>query len=217
MTRILPIFGRKLEKSTLNLLKKHIDITYEMINVFALFTYDVFEQPRKEGLHLKKIYDLEKKADGVEKRLVHKLYAGAFLPWTRGLLHELINMMDDITDNIKDSANFVSYLKKMKVHEEVKIFVMNMVKDSVYVVKKLKEVIENFLSNKDIKMLKEEIERVEHEIDIIKKMTFDDILLGGKYDEKASEILIRAINSISNISDLAENCCDNIELLNISK
>jgi len=217
MTRILPIFGRKLEKSTLNLLKKHIDITYEMINVFALFTYNVFEQPRKEGPHLKKIYDLEKKADGVEKRLVHKLYAGAFLPWTRGLLHELINMMDDITDNIKDSANFVSYLKKMKVNEEVKIFVMNMVKDSVYVVKKLKEVIENFLSNKDIKMLKEEIERVEHEIDIIKKMTFDDILLGGKYDEKASEILIRAINSISNISDLAENCCDNIELLNISK
>lgn len=215
--KILPFFGRSAEKEIVDLMRKHMQKIFAMNNVLVEAGNAVVAGKYKiVGEKAKEISEMEHEADGVRREMLSKLYGGAFLPGMRMQLYNLINMLDDIAGDIQNSIQAFVYLRNKTFPKEVKSIFSKIIAETSETLLSLGKALEDLLEGKpelasDVK----EVLKKEHNIDLLKKELFDYTLFAKKLDPLSSRVIGDIVDFVSHISDMAETCADQMELLKI--
>lgn len=215
--RILPFFGRSAEKKVVELMKEHLQKTLAMNNIleqagdsFLKDNYKIVEEKAKE------VSVVEHQADGIRREILSELYKGAFLPGMRTQLYDLVNMLDEVANKMQNAVQSFVYLRGKNFSTKAKTILGKMIVETNKAVISLGKALDDLFEGKP--ELREHIKEVgafEHNIDLLKKELFDYILFEKRLDVLSSMVIGDVANFVSEISDMAENSCDRIELLKI--
>jgi uncharacterized protein len=78
------------------------------------------EEPEQAVIHAERIDELERQADEITHSTLAQLHTSFITPFDRDEIHQLINSMDDILDNIQDVAESMSLYDIQRVPPEAK-------------------------------------------------------------------------------------------------
>ncbi|MFH1637480.1 MAG: TIGR00153 family protein [Candidatus Woesearchaeota archaeon] len=213
---ILPVFGREKEKETIGLYLEFSKLMLEINEVFFRCTkrwidgdYDEVEKLETEVAHL------EKKGDEIVRVITQNLYTGAFLPGTRGHMHRFSIALDDVMDNIKDTAGIYIFMKKRKFSEEVKNEFWKMLQETRQAVRIMSRIIEKLFSGEDIIEDLKKAKGLEHSCDLIKRRIFELVLLGKRAEAITWRLICDTASSMASITDAIEFCCVQVTILKL--
>ena len=215
---ISSIFGKK-EKEVIELFRKHMEKVKTMSNLFLKATDNVMRGNFNfiQDAEIE-VSSLEYEADCIMRDIAIKLYSGAFLTSTRGILYKLADLLDDVADKIENTVKSFIYLKKCNFPRKLREHFITMAKQTSECIENLALALDALFENKPT--LKEYMDRVyelEHSIDTIKKHIFDFLLMGARIDNFSIRVIGDVIDFVSSISDAVEDCCDQIEVIKITK
>lgn len=215
--RILPFFGRSIEKKIVELMKRHLQKTVAMNEILTQAgdavvkgKYKIVEEKAEE------VSVIEHQADEIRREILSELYKGAFLPGTRTQLYNLVNMLDGVANKIQNSVQAFVYLRGKNFSSKAKNIFGKIIEETNKSVISLGKVLNDLFEGKpEIRDHIREVGALEHNVDLLKKEMFHYILFEKKLDALSSRVIGDVVNFISSISDMAENSCDRIELLKI--
>ncbi|MEA3379019.1 MAG: DUF47 family protein [Nanoarchaeota archaeon] len=216
--KILPIFGREKEKDTLEYVKKFGDKLGQAEAVFRdCIKFWLDEDYERLAEYAEKVCKIENEADAINNEITLKMYSGAFLPGTRSHLHELIQSLDDIMDEIQNSVNIFCYMEDKKFKEDLKSAFWKLADETRKCIEKIVQIIEDLLEDKDDIMVHiKEAKQIEHNCDILKRDILDMVYFGKR--EAVTNILVAEIaKHIAGISDAVEAACQKIIVLKLLK
>jgi len=215
--KILPIFGRNQEEETLNSLR---DMMKEIMQANALFRdctklwldaeYDkVAEMSEDIGKH-------ERQADDQRRKIMMQLYSGAFLPGTRGDIHQLTDELDDIVDGIFHSSARFGYMKGKKFPEDIKATFWKLTNETRDCVEKMNAIIAELLDNNSESIMDhiKEAKEIEHNCDLLMK-DIEDAVYFSKMDAMTAILILKIANEMVSISDAVETACNRVTVLKL--
>jgi predicted phosphate transport protein (TIGR00153 family) len=213
------IFGQDKEKETIKLFE---DLMKEMLKARAVFSEcgdalikGKFNIVKKKALA---VSDIEHNADYLRIKIGKRLYSGAFMPIMRSRLYDLADAIDDIFDSIRDTANTFIYLQKRRLSKKIKANYKEMIAESCMGMLAFEKVVTGFFSgDKNIESKIKKCKWHEHNLDILKKSMFDEMLLKGKADAVTVWLITSIACLISSIGDSIEDCCDKLVVLALVK
>lgn len=215
--KILPLFGRDKEKETVELFRELLtevtlgnEALMECIKGMLDDDFDAVEARAND------VSKHEKNADQIISKIIFHLYSGAFLPGMRTQLHELAIFIDDVIDNMQNSANAFGYMRDKKFPETVKVVYWKLAEETRMSVNQLRIILEDMFENKETLM--EDIKSakiMEHNCDVFKKEVFDKVMFDKKLEPVTSRLLTDIAGFISSISDAVEDCCDKVVVLKL--
>ncbi len=206
------------EKETLELFKKHVELTLKAKQSFvelgtALIAgnFSLVEAKNKE------IFEIERKADNVRRSIAKELYEGAFMPLMRTFLFDFAEALDDVVDCVQDAAEKILYFKNRKLPSKVKAKYNDMFAEVDKVIDLLNNIVNGlFKGNKNLKEKIKEAKLVEHNLDMIEKDVFDLVLLKQNKIEPVTTWLICDIaHLLAAIGDKVEESCDRVSVLSL--
>ncbi|MBI4447658.1 DUF47 family protein [Candidatus Woesearchaeota archaeon] len=213
---ILPIFGRSQEKDALELFKQLVEKLKVMRERFAelnsLFLEGDYKKVEECSI---KISEVELEVDIITRSIIKSLYEGAFLPDMRSSLFSLTNKLDDVADSIEDVGKYTIYLRDKTVSTKIKEKIDALFKTVPPSIELLEKALTAILNDDGKFEFFQDVRKVEHEADILKKEIFDIILFDKKLDHLSSRVILQLANLIETISDHVEECADRIQMLRI--
>ncbi|MDK2789496.1 MAG: uncharacterized protein PWP15_3 [Methanothermococcus sp.] len=202
-------FKRKPEKEVIDLLKKHISLSIEGIEL--LNEYIEYRGSDKLDDILNKIIELEKEGDEIRKKAIFNLY-NAFLPSMKRELNYSIELLDEVLDSIKHGAmlyNLMTFDLDENIKEKCKL-ILNISSKMLDSLNKIIDVFENggeFKEHiKNIKMGEEDIDDIHQEIyRYMVGMEISSFWVG--------KLMSDFVDMITGISDFIENIADEFQII----
>ena len=227
---LLPIGGKK-EKEAFSLLKHNAEEVLDVVKKFEDMIIASFSErdiAKTEALG-RKISDLETNADKSRRKFTCALQKGAFLPAFRGDLARLAERLDDVADAAEETMRvillreklFTALAKAEKKRKSAKIIREGLIKMAglaTKTVEALRSAVGMTMSNVDAANEKaDEVEKLEHESDIIEQGLINDLYEHEKLFDPISVMQLKEIiDRIGNISDRAEDASDVITIISYS-
>lgn len=224
---LLPIGGKK-EKEAVGLLKRNAGEVLDVVKRFEDMIIASFSErdiAKTEALG-RKISDLETNADKSRRKFTRALHEGAFLPVFRGDLARLAEKLDDVADAAEETMRtillreklLVTLAKAEKRRKSAKVIredLVKMARLATKTVESLKSAVNMMMSNVDAANEKvNEVEKLEHESDIIEQGLINDLYDHEKLLDPISVMQLKEIISrIGSISDRAEDTADIILII----
>ena len=227
---LLPIGGKK-EKEAFSLLKHNAEEVLDVVKKFEDMIIASFSErdiAKTEALG-RKISELETNADKSRRKFTCALQKGAFLPAFRGDLARLAERLDDVADAAEETMRvillreklFTALAKAEKKRKSAKIIREGLIKMAglaTKTVEALRSAVGMTMSNVDAANEKaDEVEKLEHESDIIEQGLINDLYEHEKLFDPISVMQLKEIiDRIGNISDRAEDASDVITIISYS-
>ncbi|MFX0047071.1 MAG: DUF47 domain-containing protein [Candidatus Hermodarchaeota archaeon] len=225
MSSLFEWFKSRNEESAINLTLVHMQKVLECVVEFEKGLLFLIKE-KNVDLALKvffRVTELEHQADGIRRNILKMLSQAELTPTIRENLTHLIKRIDDVANAANASARILIYMNHadfLKLHEEVLIKILEMVKLSVEAVKLLNLMVKGLMAAKNVEMQKlgEEVNTLEHKCDEI-HFAINRILVSNNPNiNPFSAIEIHdCIFELENISDNAEDVADYIIMLTISR
>jgi len=226
----LPIGGKK-EKEAFSLLKRNAGEVLDVVKKFEEMIIASFSErdiAKTEALG-RKISDLETNADRSRRKFTSALHKGAFLPVFRGDLSRVAERLDDVADAAEETMRVILLREKLftalanaeKKRKSTKVVGEGLVKMAgltTKTVETLKSALDMMMSNVDAANEKaNEVEKLEHELDIIEQGLINDLYEHEKLLDPISVMQLKEIiDGIGSISDRAEDASDVITIISYS-
>lgn len=211
-------------KSPLKSIRKHIkkvnECSLELIPFFEAVFLDDWDKA-SEIQH--KIKQLEKEADDLKKLVRMRLPTGLFLPVSRNDLLDLATKQDEISNSVKDIAGIILG-RHLHIPSDLKEVFMNYIQKSVESVKiatnvigELDNLLETGFKGKEVKTIEnmvEELALIENETDSIQIEIRHSLYKRENELNPIDAIFIyQILNTIGNLSDLAESVGAKLEIM----
>jgi predicted phosphate transport protein (TIGR00153 family) len=227
MIGISPIGGGK-EKEALETLRKNARDVVNTVKKFEEMMGAFFSErnvKKAEALG-RQVTELETKADQSRRKFARSLGEGAFLPAFRGDLARLAEQLDNVADAAEEVTRTIllreklldALLKAEKKQKKAKAIRECMVKMAgltTQTVETLLGSIDSLGSNIDVAKEKiEEVEKLEHEIDLLEQSLLGEMYVYEKVLDPVSVIQLgMLIRGIGDISDRAEDVGDVLSIV----
>jgi predicted phosphate transport protein (TIGR00153 family) len=198
-------FKRKPEKDVMELMKYHIKLSKEAIEILKEFL------DNKDKRFLNKIISLEKEGDDIRKKAILKLYE-AFLPSMRRELNYSIEILDEVLDSINHASkiyDLMTFELNYNIKEKCKLILDMSIEMLDYLINTINAFDGEGDFNEYIKIIKvreEEIDDIHHEI----YMYMVNMDVGNFWEGK---LMSDFVDMITNISDLIEDVANEFQVL----
>ena len=215
--KILPFFGRSVEKHTVDLMQKHSQKLLVLNKIFTEVGKAAVKGNFKiVALKAKDVSTIEHEADVLRREILSQLYGGAFLPGMRTQLYNLVNMLDGVANRIQDAVQSFVYLKDKNFCAKAKDIFSKLIAETTKSIDLLVTALEDLIEGRpELVGHVKEVLAIEHKIDLLGREMFDYLFFNRKLDYLSDRVICDVTNFIMWISDMAENCCDQMELLKI--
>lgn len=116
------MFGRLMprEGKYFDLFNAHAELIVQGGKALSGLIGALVEEPEQALKHAEKIDELERQADEITHSTLAQLHTSFITPFDRDEIHQLINSMDDILDNIQDVAESMSLYDIQRVPPEAR-------------------------------------------------------------------------------------------------
>ena len=213
--KILSFFGKKSEEDeVINLLNKHLSLVNDADKVlkesfdFAMKgKYKIVEEKNK------KIFEIEREADLLKKKMTTMLYEGAFLPAMRSNLYQMIMANDVVCNDIQNAASMLVYLKIFKLPKSIWSILERLQLKSSESIKQLNLVFGALIDyKKNIDSEVGRIRMIESEADALQKELFETMYFGKK--GKKDALIIHTVGKFGhNLSVISDSCQSAAEIM----
>lgn len=215
--RILPIFGRSMEKETVELFKRMMK---EIVG--AREPFKEIGKALKKG-NFKKVAELSKlvrehehRCDKIRRQISQNLYSGAFMPAMRTRLYDLTDTIDSVIDSVQDAVDRMVYLEHKKVPPRVLDIYIKMIDEACRGIAFLSLIMDNLYSGSPQLMANiKKANIVEHNLDMLKKDVLDIILFDKKLNPVCVLVSWQVAKFLAEIGDCIERCCDDVSVLRL--
>ena len=220
--------GGKREREALNILKRNAGSVAEVVKKFEeLITVFFSERDLEKAEALgRELSGLETKADKGRREFLRILHEGAFLPAFRGDLARLADRLDFVADTAEGAMRAILLRGKLtkvlqgaeKRSSKVRGFrarFMKMAELTTKTVDTLEKSVEMLAADIDTALKQvQEVNELEHEIDMVEQGLLNDLYECEKYFDPLSVVqLADILEKFENISDRAEDASDLIEII----
>jgi hypothetical protein len=220
--------GGKREREALNILKRNAGSVAEVVKKFEeLITVFFSDRDSRMAEALgRELSSLETKADKGRREFLRILHEGAFLPAFRGDLARLADRLDVVADTAEGAMRAILLRGKLtkvlrgaeKRNSKVRGFrarFMKMAELTTKTVDTLEEGVKTLATDIDTALKKvQEVNELEHEIDMVEQGLLNDLYECEKYFDPLSVVqLADILDRFENISDRAEDASDLIEII----
>ncbi len=220
--------GGKREREALNILKRNAGSVAEVVKKFEeIITVFFSERDLEKAEALgRELSNLETKADKGRREFLRILHEGAFLPAFRGDLARLADRLDVVADTAEGTMRAILLRGKLtkvlrgaeKRSSKVRGFrarFMKMAELTTKTVDTLEKGVEMLATDIDMALKKvQEVNELEHEIDMVQQGLLNDLYECEKYFDPLSVVqLADILQRFENISDRAEDASDLIEII----
>jgi len=206
------MFGRR-ETRVIEKLQEHLKLTGSLLELLKSLIRSASEKDwQKVKQYMEEAHSIEHTADVVRREMEGVLYSGAFLPNFRADLLNLVEALDKIT-NIGETITHQFALEKIEIPPELTEKLLLQVELGMNTFETLKDSIISIFEDleKAAELVKEveqrEREEDEVELELIEEIFSLDIELAKKLQLK------QVVLNLGNISDLAEDCSDIVEII----
>jgi predicted phosphate transport protein (TIGR00153 family) len=220
--------GGKKEREALDILKRNAGMVANVVKKFEdLITVFFSERDLKKAEAFgRELSGLETKADEGRREFLRILNEGAFLPAFRGDLARLADRLDKVADTAEGAMRamllrgklinvFREVERKSSKVKELKPRLLGMAELTTKTVDTLKRAVEELTIDIDSALKKvQEVNELEHEIDLVQQGLLSDLYECEKYFDPISVMQLKDIlDRFENISDRAEDASDVIEII----
>ena len=208
----------KKEKQVVELALKHAEKTAECLGIVAtaVKAYASGDTSRT-GDSMKRVNELESRADAIVREIRELLYSGAYLPTIRGDLHRLLTAMDKIANRSQDCLEFVTYERPQCIDGHADALHALLDRTITCFEHFHLGVRAYFKPKGEVEELRDRVHKVgelESEIDDGERALLKSIF-DSKLDLAQKQHLARLVTRIVRISDQIENAADVLELLSL--
>ena len=215
--RILPIFGRDMEKETVELFKAMIA---EILSARQPFTEVGKALKKGDFKRIKQlaavINEKEHNCDKIRRHISQNLYSGAFMPVMRTRLYDLTDGIDDVIDRMQDAVDRIIYLEHKKLPLKVADLYIKMVEEGCTAITELSVIInELFAGSPELMHEVKKANQSEHNLDLLKRDVLDIILFDRKIDCTSVWLEANVAALLSEVGDAVEGCCDDVAILRL--
>jgi len=211
--------ARKREKELLNLCKAHADKVVETVIHLRQVVHS-FCDDDSEGMQkgFKLVFDKEREADEVKRKILDELSRGLFHPIDREEVVRFVLTADDVAANAKAAARKIRSSSLEVVTDEIKEGLKGLSEMLISIVEKMRDAFNKLIKDpKGAIKTADEVERIEEEIDDYRVELIEKIL---KFGDKAKSLsawlmLKEAVESMENVADRSEDVADVIRSIAI--
>ncbi len=210
----------RVEKEALRSLINHLTLILEVgkstLNFFKCFKDDDVECVKKS---FTEIFNYEREADNVKKRIFEELSKGFIHPIDRDEIMRLVLVADDIAAYLKAATRRASLINSRMVDYEIKLYSLIMSEKVLQAIKLLIDAVSNLHvdANKSL-MIANDIERIEEEVDEIRLKALERALKFCDHSEISLCLITKeVIDSLENSSDRCEDSADVIRVIAIMR
>ncbi len=208
----------KKEKKVQRFMENYMNEALTCLETFQECLFALFEDSTSEKAKelVKKVGDLESRADDLRNKLEFKLYRKALMPEARGDILGLVEAVDRIP-NWAEEVAYDIYLQRVKFPENLLDKFRQLTEMNVQCFRLLHKAIESLFSDIDaVFELTKEVDKLESEIDKLERKLIQEVY---DIEERLSyqNLLHRIVRSICDISDKSENAGDRLTIVAIKK
>lgn len=207
--------GRAKEETVLEMIRIYIDKVVTVVDslpqVVTSYVEEKFDLTEKE---VQEMIALEKEADEMKRLILNELSRGGIYPVNREDLLNLVRSLDDIA-NMAVGAAYRILLRKFKLNEEMKQNLLELAREDVVIVKKLREsLLAMRPSMRKAIELSHVVEEIEERADAIYRKLYKN-LFDMETDFKTFYQLREIIVRLEEIADKAEETAEIVRLIAI--
>ncbi len=208
----------KKEKEVIDLIEKQVDKMEECLSTAIKTIQAYLKENIDEAKKLSRETDkIETQADFIRHEVRNKLYYGAYMPLLREDIYKLVESFDMVANSAEKCCDF--FLNQRPVIPDfLKLEYLEAVKESLGVSAPLKHALLCYLKGlcpievsrqhaRDIGLLESKVDQIEW--DITKKIFSSDLDYSHKIHLKL------CLDTIVEVSDIAEDAADQIELVTL--
>ncbi|MBO3803926.1 MAG: DUF47 family protein [Candidatus Brockarchaeota archaeon] len=165
------------------------------------------------------VFDNEREADEVKRKVLEELSKGPFHPMDREDVMRLVLTVDDVGANAKSAARKLNFSSPTELSSNVMKGLRELADMLVEIVGKMKESIESLLQDpKKATKLADELERLEERIDDYRVELLVKIIKIGERSESFSSWLMlkEAVDNMENVADKSEDVADLVRMIAVS-
>jgi predicted phosphate transport protein (TIGR00153 family) len=209
----------KKEKEVANLALEFLETATRCVSVgqSAVLAY-LNAEPEKAAAAQREAADLESAADAARRTIGDRMYSGAYMPSIRGDIYSVIEWLDRVPNAAEAcSAFFLS--EKPLVPEDFKEAFVDVTTESFGVMTELHKAVKTFFKPKgDIEKIRTHVKEVgvrESRVDDMEWVLTVAIFESEQFDLSQKLHLKQALSGIVQLSDVAENAADRLELASV--
>jgi len=209
------MFYRK-EKEVNELILKHLEEVDKCLKTALKAIEQYLNRTIDQAKSLaKKVDQIETETDSIRRKIIGKLYSGAYFPSLRSDILHLVEHLDKIADGAEACCDFFLD-QRPDIPQEMKPDFLTIMERSISAFLPLKEAITLFFADKfDIKTIREKAKEVgiiesavdKEEWDITRNIFNTELDYGHKVHLKL------CLESIVEVSDRAEDAADALEII----
>ncbi|MBN2014291.1 MAG: DUF47 domain-containing protein [Candidatus Altiarchaeota archaeon] len=210
---LISVLAGEQEKETIRLINEHADMTYKVVYEFKN-AFDAFEEGnyKELGKQVENTCNLESMADDLRRKIEENMYSGAFLPGSRSLILNFVEMVDEIADAAQDAAKMLVFLEGRKMPKNILPLIKMEIDAGLDTIDVLRRSVIDMANIADMRSAIERIRSKEHEADEIENKAYS--LLYKKVEDGILALLLSKLVEYSgNISDRAEDATDALSLI----
>lgn len=198
--------SKKEQKVTDNM-RKHIKL---LCNACGLFETAI---EKDDQSLMRDLIDIERESDSIRRKIISKIYEGAFLPYLRPDLCRFVEIVDHVFDVLEDIAH---YCLDGKIPEQIKSECIRIAYLNLKICEMLLITFEAMLKGNDLREKTLAIRIYEKKIDDIKFSLIKDIQEIPISNFWEGKILSDFISGLTTISDIIEDASDYLQIINVS-
>lgn len=211
----MSFFIHKKEKHIVELIKKHVDIVAETVNL-ACKALDLLLDGKTEASmeYTKKVHKKEHEADTIQREVDKDMFGGAFMPSIREVLFIAVDSVDKVANRAEKLGDFIALIHP-DIPKQIRDDIRTMGTLTNTGAKKMKDAVYNLFKNiKQVHKDTIEIERLEAEVDKHAWKALDTIFNKLKIEKFSERMMLREmIQHLSLISNKMEDASDKIDII----
>jgi uncharacterized protein len=209
----IPGIGGGLEKETLQLIKEHADMSYQVVaefmNAFAAFEAKDYERVRSTVENVSRV---ESKADDLRRKIEAKIYSGAFLPGSRSLILNFAERIDEVADVAQDAARMLVFLDDRDVPKDILALIRGELEGGLSTADMLRTSVSDMGKAAEVASAIERLRAKEHEVDEIENKAYT-LMYKSVKDPILVLLISKLITYTGNVSDRCEDASDALSLV----
>jgi len=213
--------GRQREKEVMRLCAMHAEEILKTVDQMRQVVF-FFCDEDVEGAQnaFRQVFDSERQADEVKRKILEELSKGPFHPMDREDIMRLVLTVDDVGANAKSAARKINFSSPSDLDDDIKIGLRQLGNMVVQIVDEMKRAMETLLEDpKEAAKLTDDLERLEEKIDDHRvELLVKIVKIGDKTEKFSSWIMLKeAVDNMENVADRSEDVADVIRLITISR
>jgi predicted phosphate transport protein (TIGR00153 family) len=198
--------GKK-ERQVTEAIEKHIQLLCTACRIFK----NALE--RNDRNLLWEVIELERDADAVRRDVIAHIYEGAFLPYIRPDLCKFVEIVDEVFDELKDTAFYGldCVLPEPLRDESIRVALLNFRMCEMLLIS-----FEAMIKGEDLRDKILGIRIYEKKIDDIKLILFKDAEQVPTANFWEGKKLSDLLSGLTMISDFIEDASDHLQIINVS-